>query len=378
MMMIVRLLFSALIAALLLTAPASAQLEDWWRSCTGKSDVDWDLQIKSCTSIIEAQQETPLRKAIAYRNRGNAWFEKERYDQAMADYNEAIRLDPNFADAYFERGRTWYYGFGSARRAIGDYSEAIRLNPDHADAYFFRAYAWRLLDDIDRAITDMTEVIRIEPTNVEAYMLRGGDWYLKGEYDRAIADFTDAIRIDPNEGKAYGWRARAWLAKGETDRAIADYSEAVRVEPKVADHPADRGFAYFYHNEMPAAAADLDRAIKMNVEGFKAIDAALFRHLARTRSGEDATAELAEHYGTFKGSHPVFELYLGRGTAEAVLNGTSRSARCEAEFYVGQWHLMRGDRAQARNFLQRAAQNRCRPAVRVYFGAVYELKRLQP
>ena len=83
--MIVRSLFSALIVALLLTSPASAQLEDWWRSCTGKSDVDWDLQIKSCTSIIEAQQETPLRKAIAYKNRGNAWFEKERYDQAMAD-----------------------------------------------------------------------------------------------------------------------------------------------------------------------------------------------------------------------------------------------------------------------------------------------------
>src|SRR5262245_32652339 len=376
--MLNRLFFCVVIAAVIGSSPANAQLAEWWRTCTGKSDVNFDQQIKSCTSIIQSPQETPLKKAIAHRNRGNAYSEMRDYNSAMADYDEAIKLDVKFADAYFQRGLTWYYGFGNTTRAITDYSEAIRLDPQHANAYFYRAFAWRLRGDIDRAIADMTEVIRIEPNNAEAYLFRGGDWYDTGDFDRAIADYTDAVRVDPNYGEAYGARAKAFIAKGEPGRAVADYTEAMRVEPNAPDHPADRGFAHFYQNDLRSAAADFHRAIEMNVEGIKAIDVALFRHLARTHAGVDATAELAAHYGTYKGAHPVFELYLGRGTVEAVLNDWGPSRRCEADFYVGQWHLMRGNRAEARTFLRNAAERRCNREPRVYYGAVFELKRLEP
>jgi len=376
--MLSRLFFAVVIAVVTLSSPAHAQLAEWWRTCTGTSDVDWDQQIKSCTSIIQSRQETPLKKAVAYRNRGNAWSEKNDYNRAMADYDEAIKLDPKFADAYFERGYTWYYGFGSASRAITDYSEAIRLDPKHVNAYFYRAFAWRMRDETDRAIADMTEVIRLEPNNTEAYYFRGGDWYRQGDFDRAIADFTDLIRIDPKYVKAYGARGKAWIAKGEFDRAIADYTEAMRVEPNGADHPADRGFAHFYSGNLRAAAPDFHRAIELKLDGLKALDVALFRHITRTRNGEDATSELAAYYAPFAGRHPIFDLYLGRSSPEAALDAWGPGRRCDANFYIAQWHIMRGNREQGRTHLQSATEPRCRVDAPVYRAAVFELKRMDP
>ena len=63
--------------------------------------------------------------------------EPGRYDKAIADYDEAIRLNPNDASAYYERGQAWH-SKDDLDKAIADYDEAIRLDPRHARAYTIR------------------------------------------------------------------------------------------------------------------------------------------------------------------------------------------------------------------------------------------------
>lgn len=90
-----------------------------------------DLQIKSCSEIIQAAKDSQENLAIAFYNRALAYESKDNFDyeHAVADYTESIRLNPKDADAFFyrglDRGR-----LGDKSGAEADLAEAKRLNPN--------------------------------------------------------------------------------------------------------------------------------------------------------------------------------------------------------------------------------------------------------
>ena len=139
------LIWTAALCAL--TAPAVAASRGDWDACKGD---DPDQSIAACTRIIQGRGETAKNSAIARRYRGLAYQRKDDLDRAIADYSEAIRLDPKYAEAYYGRGLT-YRNKGDVERAIADYSEAIRLDPKLAAAYNNRGNAYREMGDLDLA-----------------------------------------------------------------------------------------------------------------------------------------------------------------------------------------------------------------------------------
>lgn len=121
--------FSVAAAIVLSIGVANAQLSPLWQTCTGNPDVGWDQQIKSCTALIESGTEAKQNQAIAFFNRALAYENKDDYARAIADFSEAILLDPNDADAWFyrslDKGRT-----GDKAGAEADLAAARRLNPN--------------------------------------------------------------------------------------------------------------------------------------------------------------------------------------------------------------------------------------------------------
>ena len=104
------------------------------------------------------------RKAEETERQRQATLQAERERKAKADaeveaiFNEAIRLNPNYAQAYGSRGAA-YRAKGENDRAIADFNEAIRLNPNYAQAYGSRGAAYRAKGENDRAIADFNEAI---------------------------------------------------------------------------------------------------------------------------------------------------------------------------------------------------------------------------
>jgi tetratricopeptide (TPR) repeat protein len=100
--------------------------------------------------------------------RGEAHYAKGDYDGAIADFSEAIRLDPKFAIAFSGRGLA-YSAKGDHDRAIADFNEAIRLDPKSRIAFYNRGLAYDAKGDYDRAIADYTEAIRLDPKFAAAF-----------------------------------------------------------------------------------------------------------------------------------------------------------------------------------------------------------------
>ena len=111
------------------TVCATAQLSSHWQACTGNPGIDWDTQIKSCTALIQSGTELQENVAIAYYNRALAYENKNKLDLAIADFSEAIRLNPDDADAFLYRGLD-RQRVGDKAGAEADITEAKRLNPN--------------------------------------------------------------------------------------------------------------------------------------------------------------------------------------------------------------------------------------------------------
>jgi len=145
--------------------------------------------------------------------------------KALEYLNEAIKLKPDYAEAYNNRGNV-YGDLGQHQQAIEDYNEAIRLKPDYAMAYNNRGVDYRDLGQNQRAIEDYNEAIRLNPNDAMPYNNRGVTYRDLGQNQQAIEDYNEAIRLKPDYVMAYSNRGDAYLTHGDKESGCRDAQKA--------------------------------------------------------------------------------------------------------------------------------------------------------
>ena len=141
--------------------------------------------------------------------------------KAIEYLSEAIKLKPDYAEAYNNRGNV-YSETGQYQMAIDDYSESIRLRPESVHAYNNRGLAYSKLEKQKEAIEDYNEAIRLKPDNSVSYNNRGAAHLALGQYQQAIEDYSEAIRISPNYVDAYYNRANVHFDHGKKELGCPD------------------------------------------------------------------------------------------------------------------------------------------------------------
>jgi tetratricopeptide (TPR) repeat protein len=167
-------------------AQSYRQLSQW---CYGQSS-DTETVV-GCDAVIRWSRESPRDTGTAFYNRGIAYRNQGRLDRAIEDYDLALRLRPDFADAWNERGVA-YRQKGDMPRALEDFNEAIRLKPDHAVAFFNRGAVWADLGQFDRAIADFDRTLDLQPGDPDSLFGRGMARRGKGDTAGGDADIAAA------------------------------------------------------------------------------------------------------------------------------------------------------------------------------------------
>jgi tetratricopeptide (TPR) repeat protein len=199
------------------------------------------------------------REAWEYEARGYANYLAEKYDLAISDLDQAIRLDPQYFPAYTIRGaaRNFKSHNWSNDAGIKDMSEAIRLNPKFMGSYLYRG-VFLYLDKKGNYLDDISEAIRLAPKGVILYGIRGGIHSDLDKYDLAINDYSDAIRLG---GKRYlKFRADTYIKVDSYEAALRDYTEYIGYEPYEASNYTERAKIYRKLGRIPLAEADERKA----------------------------------------------------------------------------------------------------------------------
>lgn len=197
--------------------------------------------VSEITNRITEEQISAAKEAAPIDQKqltAQEWFERgyvfavesNNYDEAIRCFSEAITLQRNYANAYFNRGKA-RKAKGDQEGAIKDYDIVIRLQPDDAEAYNNRGILRRTKGDLDGAIQDFDKAIRLQSNYAEAYNNRGNVHRTKGDLDRAIQDYDEAISLQPNYTQAIYNRGYVYQTKGDTDRAIKNYQESLQIKP---------------------------------------------------------------------------------------------------------------------------------------------------
>ncbi len=210
--------------------------------------------------------------AKAFNNRGVVRRQREDVEGALEDFNEAIRLQSELAEPFLNRGfeRVVRRDFEGA---LEDFNEAIRLQPDMAEAFNNRGLIRHMKGDPDGALEDYNEAIRLQPDLIQALGNRGRMLHIKGDLDGALVDFNKALRLQPDDADAFRDRGNVRRAKGDLEGALRDYEEAIRLKPDYAMAFSNQpDFAYAFNNrgstrydkgDLQGALADYDEAIRL-------------------------------------------------------------------------------------------------------------------
>lgn len=338
--------------------------------------------VKLMTQALSAPDLPDHLRPTALQVRAEAYIGIKRYELAIDDFTAALALRPQNYDLLIERGSV----YGEEKKfdlARGDFATAIRLRPELEQAYVSHAAANLAQEKYDDAIKDYTDAIQISPDDVDLVLLRAEANRLASRFDKAMTDYDAAIRNASRYSTAYSLRAFAHLESGDLRGAVSDYDEALDIDPNDPELQEAAGFAQWDYGDYRAAARQFAKSL---VDPKRAPFSTLWLHLATIKRGnrDDDLATRAAKLDLKAWPGPLVSLYAGMASEDQVFDAAKQGDEdvqkdhlCEANFFVGEWHLERKEDAAARTFLQTSASS-CPRGLPESYAARAEYGKLKP
>ncbi len=328
------------------TAPADPVLEEM-KPCERGDDAA--ARAVACTALINGGKLRGKTLGAAYLFRGQAQAARNEMKAAIADFSEALKVDPQATDALYNRGVT-YALMGQSTYALSDFAHLLDLAPNDPDTLYYRARIYMSQGKNEAALNDLSTVLKQHPEDVASRLQRAGISIMLQRNEDAIADLTQLLKKDPTAPAVLYNRGRAAQLKG-------DYAEAAR----------DFSTAMLNRQSNPYAALRL--------------------YIAQAQGGKKDAKPLNAAAKAFPADQwplPMVAFYQGQISEDELLAMTrvgnpqiAASLSAESQYYLGQWALLQDDKKAAQKHFEAALATKAGPENLELVDAGLELKKLK-
>ncbi len=251
-------------------------------NCGEKADVEaYQFFIKANQKLKEKEFDQAIRlfgEAIdkkkdysdAYNNRGIAYQKKQILDKALTDFNDAIKFDPKFWEAYYNRAETNFL-LGNGKDALPDLAFITKTYQDSSYYHVLVGDVKNLNGDASGAISSYEKAILLNPKNAEAYVNHGSIYYQDKKYEIAKEDFLQALKINSNQDFAANNMSLILLKEGKLKESLSFVEKALLKNPANPIYLNNKGLVLLKMNKDNEAIELIERSLRLNSENAYAL-----------------------------------------------------------------------------------------------------------
>lgn len=196
-------------------------------------------------------------------NLGNIAFAAGKYDEAAAEYTQALKLNPKDADAQARLGEA-YLKLDKSREALAAFQVATRLDPKQPDAWLRLGDLYRRLNRPREAVAAYKQSLAAKPEQAGVYFSLGNAYDTLKQTSDAAEAYRQAARLNPQDADAYYNLGNCLSGLHQFDEAIKAYQQATTIKPEDADSHMRLGILYLEKKDKAAATDEYNKLKTLN------------------------------------------------------------------------------------------------------------------
>jgi tetratricopeptide (TPR) repeat protein len=241
-----------------------------WRQCGMYADIEtlWRTTIARNPNCF-----------LARNNLGNTFFRSGRMDEAIVQYQTALKIWPQYVLARNNLGNAFLQS-GRLEEAMEQYQKVLAIRPDDADSHDNLGNALLKKGRVEEALTHFQKALALQPDDAATHDYLGNALLKKGRLDEALAHFQEALAIQPDKAEFHNNFGNALLEKRKLDEAIKQYQQALTIQPDNAEFHNNLGIVLLRTGQVNEAMVHFQKAVKIqpdDAKGYEGLGMAFFQ-----------------------------------------------------------------------------------------------------
>ncbi|MEM8640404.1 MAG: tetratricopeptide repeat protein [Cyanobacteria bacterium P01_G01_bin.54] len=223
--------------------------------------LSWAIPLRSYLIAVE-EGSGEADRSQQVRDQADQLFSAQRYEEALAAYEQLARLRPDRPEPWYGKGSS-LYNLNRYKEAVISYNRALDIRPENALIWYSLGNTYFLLQDYERAKESYEEAIRNEADYYTAMNNLGLTLQALEQYDQALELYQDVIELRPQYHSAWNNKGTILSLRRDWPGALAAYEEAIALRPTYSNAWYNRAIVYSQQNDIPKALESLKEAIAL-------------------------------------------------------------------------------------------------------------------